>query len=105
MYNGSQYAMVLIKNVKRTPKEDWYLKEQHYTILTRVVDEVIWICILQLHNKLSSAQFTFKEVNSFPFLCIIQYSFSNLHIKHQTKPNVHFITNYIKNYNEKYKIM
>jgi hypothetical protein len=31
--------MVLIKNVTKTSKENQYLKAQHYTILTKVVDE------------------------------------------------------------------
>jgi hypothetical protein len=70
-YNGGQCAMVLIKNVTITTKGDQYLKAQHYTILTKVIDEAIQTHLLQLHNKLSSVQFAFKEVNSFPFLCII----------------------------------
>jgi hypothetical protein len=32
--------MVLIKSVTTTSKGDQYLKAQHYTILTKVVDEV-----------------------------------------------------------------
>ncbi len=40
-YNGGHCAMVLIKNVTTT-KKDWYLKAQHYTILTKVVDKGIW---------------------------------------------------------------
>jgi hypothetical protein len=75
--------MVIINNVITTTKWDQYLKTQHYTILTKVMDETIWIHLLRLHNKWSSAQSTFKEVNSFPFFCIILF-FSNLHIKHQT---------------------
>jgi hypothetical protein len=63
--------MVLIKNVTITTKGDWYLTTQHYTILTKVVDEAIQACLLQLHNKLSNVQSTFKEVNSYPSLCII----------------------------------
>jgi hypothetical protein len=95
--------MVLIKNVTTTTsKGDQYLRAQHYTILTKVVDEAIQIRLLQLHSKLSSAQFAFKEVNSFSFLYIIQCFFQNLHINHQTKPNVHLMINYIKK-NEKYK--
>jgi len=52
-------------------KGDQYLRTQYYTIITKIVDEAIKARFLQLHNKLSSAQFTFKEVNSYPFLCII----------------------------------
>jgi hypothetical protein len=90
--------MVLIKNVTTTTsKGDQYLRAQHYTILTKVVDEAIQIRLLQLHSKLSSAQFAFKEVNSFSFLYIIQCFFRNLHINHQTKPNAHLMINYIKN--------
>jgi hypothetical protein len=37
-HNGSHYVIVLIKNVI-TSKGDRYLKVQHYTILTKVVDE------------------------------------------------------------------
>jgi len=33
--------MVLIKNVTTTTKGNQYLKAQHYTILTKVVDETI----------------------------------------------------------------
>ncbi len=39
VYNGSHCAMVLIKNVTTTTKENRYLKAQHYIILTKVVDE------------------------------------------------------------------
>jgi hypothetical protein len=67
--------MVLIKNVTITSKGDWYLKAQHYTILTKVVDETIWVCFLQLHNKLSNVQPALKEVHFFPILHIIQCSF------------------------------
>jgi hypothetical protein len=67
--------MVLIKNVRTTSKGDWYLKAQHYTILTKVVDEAIQLHFFQLHNKLSSVQSTLKKVNSFHFICIIQYFF------------------------------
>jgi hypothetical protein len=63
--------MVLIKNVITTTKGDRYLTAQYYIILTKVVDEATQARPLQLHNKLSNAQFTFKEVNSYPFLCII----------------------------------
>ncbi len=94
-YNGSHCGMVLIKNKTTSTKGDQYLKAQHYTILTKVMDEVTQTCILQLQNKLSSVQFTFKKVNSYIFLCII--FFFNLHIKHQIEPNVHFMINY-KNY-------
>jgi hypothetical protein len=42
VYNGDQCAMVLIKNVTtRTSKGNQYLKAQHYTILTKVVDGAI----------------------------------------------------------------
>jgi len=40
-YNVGHCAMVLIKNVTITTKGDRYLKAQHYTILTRVVDKAI----------------------------------------------------------------
>jgi hypothetical protein len=89
--------MVLINNVITTSKGDRYLKAQHFTILTKVIDEITQARLLQLHNKLSSVQFALKEVNSFPFLCITQCFFQNLHIKHQIEPNVHLIINYIKN--------
>jgi hypothetical protein len=52
-------------------KGNRYLKAQDYTILIKVVDEAIWIHFLQFHNKLSSVQPALKELNSFPFLCII----------------------------------
>ncbi len=94
--------MVLINNVT-TSKGDRYLKAQHYTILTKVIDETIQVRLLQLHNKLSNVQFAFKEVNSFPILCIIQCFF--LHIKYQIEPNVHLIINYIKNIMKKKKTM
>jgi hypothetical protein len=45
-YNGSQYIVILIKNVTTTTKGDWYLKGQHYIILTKVVDEATWTCFL-----------------------------------------------------------
>jgi hypothetical protein len=32
--------MVLIKNVTTTSRGDQYLSAQHYTILTKVVDEI-----------------------------------------------------------------
>jgi hypothetical protein len=38
-YNGGQCVMLLIKNVTTTSKGDQYLREQHYTILTKVVDK------------------------------------------------------------------
>ncbi len=39
-----------------------------------------------------------------PFLCFASFNgFSNLHIKHKTRPNVHFMIKYIKKDNEKYK--
>jgi hypothetical protein len=37
-YNGGHCGMVLIKNVTTTIKGDQYLKAQHYTILTKVVE-------------------------------------------------------------------
>jgi len=74
-YNGGQSAIVLIKSVTITPKGDWYLKAQHYTFLTKVVDEVIQARLLKLHNKLSSVQHALKGVNFFPILCIIQCFF------------------------------
>ncbi len=73
-YNASHCGMVIIKNVTTTTKGDRYLKAQHYTILTKVMNEATRTCIMQLHNKLSSVQSTFKKVNSYPFLCIIFYS-------------------------------
>jgi hypothetical protein len=54
-YNGGQCVMLLIKNVTTTSKGDQYLKAQHYTILTKVVDEATQTRFLQLHIKLSSA--------------------------------------------------
>ncbi len=63
--------MILIKNVTVISKGNRYLKAQDYTILIKVVDEAIWIHFLQFHNKLSSVQPALKELNSFPFLCII----------------------------------
>ncbi len=77
-YNGDQCAMVLIKNVTTitTSKGDQYLRAQHYTILTKVVDKAIRAHLLQLHNKLSSVQSTFKKVNCFSFLYMIQCFFS-----------------------------
>jgi hypothetical protein len=38
--------MVLIKNVTTTTKGDRYLRAQHYTILTKVVDETTQACLL-----------------------------------------------------------
>ncbi len=46
VYNGSQCAMVLIKNVTTTSKGNLYLKAQHYTILTKIVDETTQIRFL-----------------------------------------------------------
>jgi hypothetical protein len=43
--------MVLIKNVITITKGDQYLKTQHYTILTKVMDEATQAHLLQLHNK------------------------------------------------------
>ncbi len=69
-YNGSHCGMVLIKNVTTT-KGNRHLGAQHYMILAKVVDKAIQTHLLQLHNKLSNVQSTFKKVNSFPFLWII----------------------------------
>jgi hypothetical protein len=52
-YNGGQSVMVLIKNVTTTSKGYWYLKAQHYIILTHV-NETIWVHLLQFHSELSS---------------------------------------------------
>jgi len=60
VYNGGHCGMVLIKNVTTT-KGYPHLGAQHYTILTKVVDETTQTYLLQLHNKLSSAQFAFKK--------------------------------------------
>ncbi len=38
-YNGGQCAMVLIKNVTTTSRGYQYLRAQHYTILTKVIDK------------------------------------------------------------------
>ncbi len=47
VYNGGHCAMVLIKNVTTTiTKGDQYLRAQHYTILTKVVNETIRVCLL-----------------------------------------------------------
>jgi hypothetical protein len=40
LYNGGQCVMLLTKNVTTTSKGDRYLRAQHYTILTEVVDEI-----------------------------------------------------------------
>jgi hypothetical protein len=40
-YNGGHCAMVLLKFVITTTKENQYLKGQRYKILTKVVDETI----------------------------------------------------------------
>jgi hypothetical protein len=40
VYNGGHCGMVFIKNVTTTTKGDQYLRAQHYTIITKVVDEV-----------------------------------------------------------------
>jgi hypothetical protein len=60
--------MVLIKNVTITSKGNQYLMAQHYTILTKVINETTWVHLLKSHNKLSSVQSAFKKVNSFSFL-------------------------------------
>ncbi len=54
-YNGGHCGIILIKNVTTTTKGDQYFTAQHYTILTKVVDEVTRTHLLQLHNKLLSA--------------------------------------------------
>jgi hypothetical protein len=61
---------------------------QHYTILTKVVDETIEVCFFQSHNKLSIVQPTLKEANSFPILHIIQCS-SQIYTRN-IKPNQMF---------------
>jgi hypothetical protein len=62
--------MLLIKNMTITSTGDQHLRAQHYTILTKVVDKATQVCLLQLHNKLSSA---FRnQVSFFLILCIIQ---------------------------------
>ncbi len=45
-YNGGQCAMVLIKNVATTLKGYWYLKAQHYTILTKVINKATRVHLL-----------------------------------------------------------
>jgi hypothetical protein len=67
--------MLLIKNVTTTSKIYRYLKAQHYTILTKLVDKAIKVRVLWLHNKLSNAQLALREVSLFPILCIIQCFF------------------------------
>ncbi len=71
VYNGSHCRMDLIKNVTTTTKGDRYLRAQHYILLTKVMDEATQAHLLQLHNKLSNVQSTFKEEISYTFLCII----------------------------------
>jgi hypothetical protein len=39
VYNGGHCEMVSIKNVTTTTKGDQYLKAQHYTTLTKVVEK------------------------------------------------------------------
>jgi hypothetical protein len=46
-YSGGQCIIILIKNVTITSKGYQYLKAQHYTILTKVVDETIQACFFQ----------------------------------------------------------
>jgi hypothetical protein len=46
VYNGGQFAMVLIKNVTTTTKGDQYSKAQHYTILIKIVDKTTRIHLL-----------------------------------------------------------
>jgi len=45
-YNGSHCGMVLMKNETTSTIGDRYLRAQHYTILTKVMDEVTQTCIL-----------------------------------------------------------
>jgi hypothetical protein len=73
-YNVGQCVMVLIKIVTKTSKGNQYLRAQHYIILTKFVDKTTQARLLQLHNKLSSAQFAFKKVNSFPFLSFTSFN-------------------------------
>ncbi len=89
-YNGDQCVMLLIENVTTTSKRDQYLKEQHYTILTKVVDETTQICFFQLRNKLSNAQPALKEISLFPIVCIIQCFFQfYTKISNKTKCSSH----------------
>jgi hypothetical protein len=89
----------LINNVTITSKGDRYLKAQNYTI----INKGYWWNYSSLPSTF--AQQIIKcsiciergKFLSFPFLCITQCFFQNLHIKHQIKPNVHLIINYIKN--------
>ncbi len=74
-YNGGQFVMLLIKNVTTTSKGIWYIKAQHYTILTKVVYKTTWTHIFKLHSKLSGAQLALKEVSLSPILCTIQCFF------------------------------
>jgi hypothetical protein len=53
------------------------LKAQHFTILTKVVDEITQTHLLQLHNKWSSAQYAFKKVNSFPLFASFFFKFTH----------------------------
>ncbi len=82
MYNGGHYGMVLIKNVTTT-KGYRHLGAQHYTILTKVVDETIQTYLLQLHNKLSSAQSAFKKGKflSFPLHHLIFFQIYTYNIR------------------------
>ncbi len=45
-YNGGHCGMVLVKNVITTTRKYRYLKAQHYTIFTKVVDKVTQACLL-----------------------------------------------------------
>ncbi len=90
LYNGGQCVMLLTKNVTTTSKGDRYLRAQHYTILTEVVDEITWTRLLQLDIKLSSAQLALKKVSLFPILCIIQ-RFFQIYMKN-IKQNQMFIS-------------
>jgi hypothetical protein len=86
----SQFDMLLIKNMITTSKGYWYLKAQHYTILTKVVGETIQAHLLQLDSKLWNAQPTLKELSLFPILCIIQCFFQiSMKILNITKCSSH----------------
>ncbi len=67
--------MVLIKECDNNIKRRLIFKGTTLQNLMKIVDEAIGACLLQLHKKLSNVQSIFKEVNSFPFLCI-QWFFS-----------------------------
>jgi hypothetical protein len=74
------------------------LRAQHYTILTKV-DKVT--CFFGVPQQIIKCSICIQRGKflSFPLHHLI---FFNLHIKHQTKPNVHFMLNYIFKNNETY---